>query len=104
MVKVAEEYPTEEEKAVYRAAAARFRLPFWDIVMPRNKQTGAVETVWGTPAILAAKDVYVKLPVPTSGAVNGFDTLPNPLYSFTFPSDTERQKAQKDLGRDVLVL
>lgn len=102
MVRVAEQYPTDAEKRIYRAAAARFRLPFWDIVMPRNKQSGAVESVWGTPAILGAKDVHVKLPKPSPNAQGGFDKIPNPLYSFTFPTPNEREDARKNSGRPVL--
>jgi len=104
MVRVANEYSTDAEKAMYRAAAARFRLPFWDIVMPRNKQDGPVDTVWGVPAILAKKDVYVKLPEPTKNAKDGFDTIPNPLYSFTFPTTEERKDAKSKLGRPELKL
>ncbi|KAI9706216.1 MAG: hypothetical protein M1820_004977 [Bogoriella megaspora] len=102
MARVAELYPTDAEKSTYRAAAARFRLPFWDIVMPRNEQSGALDSVWGTPAILAANNVYVKLPEPTSNADGGFDTIPNPLYSFFFPTDSEREEARKVFGRGVL--
>jgi hypothetical protein len=102
MVRVADLYSTDAEKKTYRAAAARFRLPFWDIVMPRKKQSGPVDTVWGTPALLAAKDVYVKLPKPTPNAKNGFDTIPNPLYSFTFPTPNEREDARRQSGRRVL--
>lgn len=103
MARVAEQYSEEADKAIYGAAAARFRLPFWDIVMPRNKQQGeAVETVWGTPAILAAKNVFVKLPKLTSKTKDGFDEIPNPLFSFTFPSFDERKAARQTLGRPEL--
>jgi hypothetical protein len=102
MVRVAKLYPTDAEKRIYGAAAARFRLPFWDIVMPRNKQSGAIDTVWGTPAILAKKVVYVKLPKPTGNSEGGFDTIPNPLYSFNFPADTDREEAGRKFGRGVL--
>lgn len=102
MVRVADQYSTDAEKRIYKAAAARFRLPFWDIVMPRNKQSGAVESVWGTPAILAAKNVYVKLPKPTPNAKDGFDTIPNPLYAYQFPTPNEREEARQKSGRRVL--
>ena len=103
MVRVADSY-SGAERSIYAAAAARFRLPFWDIVMPRNKQSGKeVDTVWGTPKILVKDEVFVKLPQPSAEATAGFDRIKNPLYHFKFPTDKEREKARK-LGRRVLDL
>lgn len=103
MEKVADQYSTEGDRAIYGAAAARFRLPFWDIVMPRNKPgAGEFDEIWGLPSILAAKEVFVKLPQPTGAAKDGFDVIKNPLYSFDFPSVDQRQEANEKLGRPIL--
>lgn len=106
MAQIADQYPVEQERKVYQAAVARFRLPFWDLIMPRNKyvENKRVSAVWGTPAILAAKNVYVKFPKPTPKADRGFDIIANPLYTFTLPTPDERMTANKKLGRAVLTL
>jgi hypothetical protein len=95
MVKQADLY-SGAEKDAYRKAAARFRLPYWDIVMPRNKYTGGrSDTVWGCPAILKVERVTVRLPKPTANAKDGWDSIRNPLYSFVFPKPEEYQKSKR---------
>ena len=88
MVQQAELYTSNDDKVAYRAAAARFRMPYWDIVMPRNQQQGsATSTVFGWPKIFRAQKVWVKQPKPSSSATNGFDFIDNPLYTFNFPKE-----------------
>ena len=99
MVRQASAFQDEDEKQSYLDAAARFRLPYWDIVMPRNDKptkpppgqtTVDPAAIWGCPEILKVKSVYVKLP---SGdpekEKNGFWTIDNPLAVFKFPTAAE---------------
>ena len=75
----------EEEKNLYQNAANRFRLPFWDPLLPRNKvdNTGVLDNrIWGIPKILGAKDVWVK----RLNAIE-LESIPNSLYQFTFPQN-----------------
>lgn len=96
MVKQANLY-AENEKQVYLAAAARFRLPYWDILMPRTDDSkpdknNSVDwkTVWACPQLLKAKTVFVKLPKgDAQKAQEGFSEIDNPLASFTFPTSDE---------------
>lgn len=63
--------------------------------MPRTKvpKSNVVnEKIWGLPKILAAKDVWVKLPNKTT-----LDKIPNPLYAFVFPNDALRKKKRVDI-------
>ena len=101
MVKQANAYPDETERKVYLDAAARFRLPYWDIIMPRNEeQTTAPPgkekpdptAIWGCPGILKAKSVFVKLPKDPKESKDGFWTINNPLALFNFPKDQEHKK------------
>ena len=39
MREVANEYKDVQDKTRYQFAAERFRLPFWDLYMPRNEKT-----------------------------------------------------------------
>jgi hypothetical protein len=50
-VRVTNRYQADIDKAIYVATASRFRLPFWDIVMPRNKPGHGkdADAIWGTP-------------------------------------------------------
>lgn len=87
MVEKANEFEDETLKKRYLAAAERFRLPFWDPLMPRYKveNSGTKRTldqrIWGLPQILAAETVHVMK------APNGDrdDQFPNPLYAFKIP-------------------
>ena len=102
MQDIASQYTVEQEKRVYQNAVNRFRLPFWDPFLPRNKlnsSTDPIEGIWGVPKILAAKDVWVKRPNPRGSAE--VKSIPNPLYQFTFPSkDTLRSKKRDPVDFD----
>lgn len=97
MVKQAQAYAKEDERKIYLDAAARFRLPYWDLIMPRNKPapaTGGTKpdptTIWGCPAIFKQKEVFVKLPKDDPKKdKNGFSKIDNPLAYFTFPNDKD---------------
>ena len=97
MVKQAELYTKQADKDRYLAAAARFRLPYWDLIMPRNapktppgSQKPDPRTIWGCPDILKNSKVYVKLPKPNSQTdLHGFNSIDNPLATFVFPTADE---------------
>lgn len=100
MVKQAKAYPDENDRNTYLDAAASFRLPYWDLIMPRNAETNSdPTTIWGCPDILKAKEVYVKLPEddPEKDA-KGFSKIKNPLYNFAFPNDQERDQHPERKG------
>ena len=85
---------SEVDKPKYQIAAGRFRLPFWDPVMPRSKMDKTkqaktekekmeqIKSVFGIPDILSRSEVYV-----VHWNANGPKTIPNPLQSFVFPGD-----------------
>lgn len=105
MVRQANAFQDQDEKQSYLDAAARFRLPYWDIVMPRNDeqtkpppgQTKVDPTaIWGCPEILKARSVYVKLPNgDPEKKKNGFWTIDNPLAVFKFPSPADFQDSTR---------
>src|ERR1700722_4418945 len=67
-LEVANEYTDPALKQKYTNAALRFRIPYWD---------------WASdPDIpdLVAKQQSIQLTTPT-----GVQTIPNPVYSYTFP-------------------
>lgn len=109
MLKQANLYLNESDKKTYLAAAARFRLPYWDIIMPRNEQAVPPsgqqpdpKTIWGCPDIFKKAKVFVKLPKPDPQTVkNGFSEIDNPLGSFNYPT-TKEYSANPD--RKVLKL
>ena len=92
MIKEANEYHGDYKKT-YLDAASRFKLPYWDISMPRNsddskatpkaKQRDAWR--WGLPEILKRPKVYVR----TYDAPEELQERDNPLYSFSFPKKLE---------------
>ena len=99
MVKQAKKYSDEKERNTYLDAAARFRLPYWDVVMPRNEEQttpppGKDRTdpaaIWGCPEIFKVRKVFVKLPqgIPAESQ-DGFWTIDNPLASFIFPNEQD---------------
>lgn len=83
MREVAGLYKDEGQKRKYLNAAARFRLPFWDPFMPRNEleDDSSLETIFGIPEILRAKNVFVK-----HWDERGPQEILNPLQSFFFPN------------------
>lgn len=96
MQDIAGQYSVQEEKIVYQNAVDKFRLPYWDPFLPRNKLeklTDPKENVWGIPDILAVKNVWVKRPNPYGAAE--IESTPNPLYQFTFPSQDVIEKKQR---------
>ena len=120
MVKQAKGY-SKEEKQVYLEAAARFRLPYWDIIMPRNDEQvepppGKTRidptAIWGCPEILKVEEVFVKLPENHPDKIQGsiWNKIKNPLASFAFPtgqeykSHPERKKLHLDSGSVPLFL
>ncbi|KAF2024336.1 hypothetical protein EK21DRAFT_117886 [Setomelanomma holmii] len=94
MVKVAGLYTNAEQKGSYRRAAARFRLPYWDPLTPRNERRGDVDTAFGLPVIFQQRDIYVRTP----SKPDELTPMANPLYEFTFPKDPE-WKAHPDRPR-----
>jgi hypothetical protein len=99
MVKQAKLYADPDERKAYIDAAARFRLPYWDLVMPRNDYVETekpnTQTIWGCPQILKEKDVFVRLPKNSPNVDKGFSKIPNPLFSFQFPKDQEWKQHQE---------
>ena len=88
------------EKVKYRNAAIRFRLPYWDPFMPRNKleqdkpedlpkdkpedkpndQPKPDVTVWGLPKILSQAEVWARRP----GDPNKLEKIANPWHILPF--------------------
>ena len=74
---------------MYKNAALRFRLPYWDPYLPRNhveRQDPVPEEIWGLPQILAAKWVYVQRP-----GDKKLDYIENPLYIYKMPEEESVQ-------------
>ena len=92
MVKIAKQYKNPVDRKAYEDAAARWRLPYWDLIMPRNdlKEGDLPNAIWGIPQILKAHQVYVKTPEKP----DEFTKIDNPLYSYKFPSEEEREEAE----------
>ncbi len=85
MREIADIYKDEGARQEYQIAAARFRLPFWDISMPRNKiekTANLKETIFGVPQILRKKTVFVKHWDSTE-----LEEMANPLEGFSFPNE-----------------
>lgn len=84
MINQANQYKNPADRAKYLDAAARFRLPYWDPIMPRKQRdpTGPLSTVWGLPLILSLENIYVR----TQSAPDRLIPMRNPLYSFKFPT------------------
>ena len=79
------------EERQYQDAAKRFRLPFWDPFMPRNKLEADSDpkAIWGLPEILSAEKVWVRRPKSSDELVD----IANPLASFSFPSEDDYKRA-----------
>jgi tyrosinase len=89
---IADEFE-DEVKHKYLDALSRFRLPYWDLCMPRHSDKNlAPEKIqraggwrWGFPAILKAESVHVRRPK----TPNKLEPIDNPLYQFKFPENAE---------------
>ena len=93
MKEIAKTYTETVDQNTYLDAAARFRLPYWDMIMPRQDPTDENDatTMWACPRILKQKYVYVKYPQ----TPNEFTELLNPLASFTFPDPDDYTKPKR---------
>lgn len=86
MVNQANKFQNQADRTKYLDACARFRLPYWDPLMPRKKQKGTdISTVWGLPELFKRPQVYLKTP----GSPNKFVLTTNPMFQFIFPTETE---------------
>ena len=98
MINQANKFQDQTEKQKYLDAAAKFRLPYWDMFMPRNKQQGNdMTTIFGLPQLLKAENVFLKEP----GAPKEFVSRPNPMYKFVFPTSDEWKKPRKTSRRQM---
>lgn len=88
---IAAQFTQEPQRSLYRQAATRFRIPFWDPVLPRNNATG--ENIWGIPKILSAKDVWVLRP-----NASDLTTIPNPLYALKFQNEALEAKGRTPIA------
>jgi hypothetical protein len=100
MVNQANNFKDQADKDKYLDAAARFRLPYWDPIMPRNERAPGerLDTVWGLPQLFKQKDVFVRTPA----SPKDFTQIENPMYCFKFPTKDEwkenRQTPRKKLN------
>ena len=101
MVSQASQFTDPADKAKYLDAAARFRLPYWDPIMPRNKVAAGkdVTTMWGLPQLFNATTVFLKTP----SSPKKFVPKDNPMYSFAFPQEDD-WKAPRTTLRKKLVM
>ncbi|CAG8980482.1 hypothetical protein HYALB_00013118, partial [Hymenoscyphus albidus] len=88
---IAAQFTQEPQKSLYKQAAARFRIPFWDPVLPRNKATN--EKMWGLPKILSVTDVWVLRPNSTE-----LTSIPNPLYALKFQNSALKAKGRTPIA------
>jgi len=65
------------------AVLERFRLPFWDPFLPRQKVANAETYQYGIPIIFTLPQIQVRRPENPSTLV----PMDNPLYKFSFPQD-----------------
>lgn len=97
MVKQAKLFKSPADQQKYAQAAARYRLPYWDPIMPRNEISARDDptTIWGLPKIFAQQTVFLKTPASPTKYV----PTDNPLYSFKFPTDfAENKRVPLDQG------
>ncbi|KAJ5752131.1 hypothetical protein N7520_009048 [Penicillium odoratum] len=94
---IAKSFGDDEGRLSYLSAADRFRLPYWDPTLPRNKINDMNETfsdeIWGFPLIFRQRKVWVKRPQSKMAA-----QIHNPLFSFALP-DADLLSAN---GRPIL--
>ncbi|KAI9888218.1 MAG: hypothetical protein M1814_000958 [Vezdaea aestivalis] len=82
---------TNSEAKIYKVAAERFRMPYWNPVAPRNPYKAPnKESIYGIPAILGAENVFVVYP-----NENESKPINNPLLSFFFPKGDLMEKKKR---------
>lgn len=93
MVKQANRYKNPKDKIKYMDAAARFRLPYWDPLMPRRLQAqhASFDTVWGLPQILKRPEVFLRHP----DQPESLKSFNNPMYKFVFPKNWDPDPARR---------
>ncbi|KAK6086913.1 tyrosinase [Seiridium cupressi] len=99
MAIIANRYTDTTQKKMYLEALSRFRLPYWDVCMPRYRrpEDSPVKTEkergwrWGFPKILKTKEVYVRRPE----SPNELKPMKNPMYTFNFPKTEEYKGLEK---------
>lgn len=93
MVKQANRYKNPKDQSRYLDAAAKFRLPYWDPLMPRNLQADGArfDTVWGLPELLKRPQVFLRHPDQPE-VLKPFD---NPMYKFVFPKNWDPDPARR---------
>ena len=101
MTDIANQWTNEHERTKYLQAADRFRLPFWDPLLPRNKVTPIIgkdlnNKIWGAPLILTKPKVYVKKPNEKTQT-----EIDNPLASFKWPIEELKKKGRVPINGDV---
>ena len=85
---IAQRYTDASEKKEYINAAERFRFPYWDPFVPRNRvsrnsqATEVDQEIWGLPKILMAEAVYVKYPNKSV-----LKAIANPLRAYVLPDE-----------------
>ena len=75
-----------KDQARYLAAAARFRLPYWDYFKPRSRVSGkggADGWSYEVPWIFSTPTVQVRFPDPNKEG--DLVKVQNPLYTFAYP-------------------
>ena len=81
-------------RETYLDAAARFRLPYWDPIMPRWDKDASPNSdqtkIWGCPRIFLQRQVYVRTPGDPNTLGEPGNKIQNPLYSFKFPTESDR--------------
>jgi hypothetical protein len=60
----------------------KFRIPYFDPLLPREKLVDQEQYTYGIPVILMTKTVNVRRPGKTD-----YEPMDNPLYQFKFPND-----------------
>lgn len=85
MQKKANEFTDQKGKQHYLDALKRFRLPYWDPVMPRFNMAQGTELkkMFGMPEILSRSEVWVMDPQKDK------TSIANPLHHFKFPEQSD---------------
>lgn len=99
MQRIASQHESQDDKERYLDAAARFRLPYWDPVMPRNKLRAGAElkSVWCLPQLFGTPNVFVRLPE----SPDTLTKISNQMFQYSFPTEDEWNQP-KDTARPEL--